>query len=45
MFGIITIAIEMAEDGGQAAREKPIFWLNSQCFEHLYFGNLNLLRI
>jgi len=31
-FGIITIAIEMAEDGGQVAHEKPIFWQNSQGF-------------
>ena len=39
MFGIIHTAIEMAEDGGQVAREKPIFWLNSQCFEHCNLGN------
>jgi len=44
-FGIITIATEVAEDGGQVAREKPIFWLNSQCFEHYDLGNLNLFRI
>jgi len=26
-------------------RKKPIFWLNSQGFEHLNFGNLDLFRI
>jgi hypothetical protein len=45
MFGIITIATEVAEDGGQVAREKPIFWLVSQCFKHLNLYNLNLFRI
>jgi hypothetical protein len=32
MFGIITIATEVAEDGGQVAREKPIFWLKKPVF-------------
>jgi len=45
MFGIITIATEVAEDGGQVAREKPIFWLNSQYFEHFNLGNLNLFSL
>jgi len=45
MFGIIIIAIEMAVDGGQVAREKPIFWLISQCFEHFIFVHSNLFRI
>jgi len=35
-FGIIIIAIEMAVDGGQVAREKPIFWQKNQCFEHFW---------
>ena len=26
-------------------RPKPIFWLESQCFEHLYFGNQDLQGI
>jgi hypothetical protein len=28
-FGIITIATKVTEDGGQVAREKPIFWLKA----------------
>jgi len=49
-FGIITIAIEMADSRrtariGQVAREKPIFWLKSQYFEHLNLCNLNLFSL
>jgi len=44
-FGIIIIATDVAEDGGQVAREKPIFWQNSQDFEHLNFCNSDLFSL
>jgi hypothetical protein len=39
MFGIIIIATEVAEDGGQVARDNPFSGEKSQCFEHFNLGN------
>jgi len=36
-FGIITIAIDVAEDEGASRPRKTHFLAESPCFEHLYF--------